>query len=654
MAETIGTAYVQIEPSFDGVTAEIDKHFGGAGESGAKSFGGGFASVVGTVGKVAAGAVAAGATAVTALTKQAVSGFAEYQQLTGGVETLFKDSSDYVIRRAQNAFETAGLSANEYMETVTSFSASLLQSLGGDTQKAAEQADKAIIDMSDNANKMGTSMESIQNAYQGFAKQNYTMLDNLKLGYGGTKEEMKRLLDDAGKIAGVKFDLSSYSDIIEAIHVVQTEMGITGTTSEEAASTISGSMASVKAAWENVLTAMGTGDMTIMSESINDFIATAGTMAENMLPTIETALKGVSQLISELAPEIAAEIPNLITEVAPALLTAAVDIIKTLGEGIIQSIPDLMPVMTDVILELCKMLVDMAPDLIKVGLELIVQLALGIAQALPELIPTIVETVLTIAEYLIDNVDLLIDAAIALIMGLADGLIEALPILIEKAPEIIIKLVEALIRNAPKILEASTELIFKLIEGIVKLFGKIIEVGAKIVTQIKDGFSQKVQDAKNWGRDLIDNFINGIKEKWEHLKQTVGQVASSIKSYLGFSEPEEGPLSNFHTYAPDMMELYAKGIRENAGIVKGALFDATSDIMGSGLDIESVQSVQASVSPANIAQNDDRLNRIEALLSDFIENFKQDIYLDTGALVGGTVRAYNNALGQIAVQGASR
>lgn len=652
MAETIGTAYVQIEPSFDGVTSEIDKHFGGAGESGAKSFGGGFASVVGTVGKVAAGAVAAGATAVTALTKQAVSGFAEYQQLTGGVETLFKDSSDFVVRRAHAAFETAGLSANEYMETVTSFSASLLQSLGGDTQKAAEQADKAIIDMSDNANKMGTSMESIQNAYQGFAKQNYTMLDNLKLGYGGTKEEMNRLLEDAGKIAGVKFDISSYSDVIEAIHVVQQNMGITGTTAEEAAETISGSMASVKSAWENVLTSLGTGDMTMISESINDFVATASTMAKNMLPTIQTALKGISQLISELAPEIASAIPGLITEVTPALMEAAVDIIKALGEGIIKALPDLMPVVTDVILELCNMLVSMAPDLIKVGLEIIVQLALGIAQALPELIPAIVETVLTIVEYLIDNIDLLIDAAIALIMGLADGLITALPILIEKIPEIVVKIVEALIRNAPKMLEAATELIFKLIEGIVKLFGKIIEVGAQIVGEIKEGITQKIEDAKKWGKDLINNFIDGIKEKWDHLKNTVKDVANTVKEFLGFSEPEEGPLSNFHTYAPDMMELYAKGIRENAGIVRSALSDATLDIMDSSYDVESVQSVQ--VNPVNVAQNEDRLSRIEALLADFIQNFKQDIYLDSGALIGSTVNGYNAALGQIAVQGARR
>ena len=507
--------------------------------------------------------------------------------------------------------------------------------------------------MSDNANKMGTSMESIQNAYQGFAKQNYTMLDNLKLGYGGTKTEMERLLADASKIAGVKFDISNYSDIIEAIHVVQEEMGITGTTSLEASETITGSLSAVKASWENMMVAIATGDNNALQTQIDNMIATVGAFANNILPVVQQALTGVSELITRLAPEIAKALPDLIKQILPGLLQAGIQIIKSLAEGIIKAIPELMPAITDVIMQLCNMLVEMLPELIQVGMQVILELAMGIAQALPELIPTIVETILTIAEYLIDNVDLLIDAAIALIMGLAEGLITALPILIEKAPEIVIKLVEAIIRNAPKILEAATKLIFMLVEGIVKLFGKIIEVGAQLVEKVKSGFSQKVQDAKNWGRDIIDNFINGIKEKWEHLKQTVGQVAESIKSYLGFSEPEEGPLSNFHTYAPDMMELYAKGITDNAGLVKNALTDATSGLMNTSVDVSAVRTIQAS--NASIAQSGgENFGRIATLLEDFIANFKQDIYLDTGALVGATAGAYNVALGQIATRGGRR
>ena len=653
MADNIGTAYVQIEPSFEGVTPKIEQHFGGEGQNAGKSFSGGFGSVVGTVGKVMAGAAAAGAVAVTGVVKSAVSAFGEYEQLVGGVDTLFKDASSTVQANADAAFMTAGLSANEYMETVTSFSASLLQSLGGDTQKAAQVADQAIIDMSDNANKMGTSMESIQNAYQGFAKQNYTMLDNLKLGYGGTKSEMERLLADASKIAGVKFDISSYSDVIEAIHVIQQEMGITGTTSLEASETISGSLASVKAAWQNTLVAISQGDGWDMGVYIENMVDVVNAFAQNIMPVIQQALIGVSKLIQQLAPQIAQALPDLIQQILPSLLEAGVQIIQSLAEGIIQAIPQLMPAITDTILQLCQMLIQMLPELIKVGLQVILELAMGIAQAIPELVPAIVDTVIAIVEFLIDNVDMLIDAAIAIIIALADGLITALPRLIEKAPEIIIKLVEALIRNAPKLLEASIELIAKLIEGIVKCWTKIFEVGKDIVDKIKEGFWDKVEEAKEWGKDLIQNFIDGIMAKFEALKGTVKQCAQAVKDFLGFSEPEEGPLSNFHTYAPDMMKLYAQGITDNAGLVQDALTEATTGMMNPSFDVNSVRTIQSTNS--TMSQNGgESFGELTAMLKDFITNFKQDIYLDTGALVGATAGAYNVALGQIATRGGRR
>lgn len=543
---------------------------------------GGAAKKVGAAALAASAAVASAATAaVVDLTKQAVSAYADFEQLTGGVETLFGDAADYVKGRATAAFETAGLSANEYMETVTSFSASLIQSVGGDTEKAAKLADQAIIDMADNANKMGSSMESIQTAYQGFAKQNYTMLDNLKLGYGGTKEEMARLLKDAQKLSGVKYDLSSYADIVEAIHVVQENMGIAGTTAEEAASTISGSLAMVKGAWANVVTAIGEGDNEKISAYIDDLVYSIETAAGNLLPTIEHALMGIADLVGELAPQIAEKLPAMITESAPKLLDAGATAVEALAHGLLDAVPQLLPTIIDLIMQLGQMIIKMAPELIKCGIDLIVQLAIGLAQALPDLIPAAIDALFTIVDTLLDNIDLLIDAAIQLIMALAEGLIDALPRLIEKVPEIVIKLVEALIRNAPKLLEASTELIFMLIEGIVKMFGKIVEVGANLVTKVKEGFSQKIQDAKNWGRDIIDNFINGIKEKWEHLKQTVKNVAQTVKDILGFSEPKEGPLSNFHTYAPDMMDLYAKGIDDNADKVKNSVTDVANSIAGS-------------------------------------------------------------------------
>lgn len=298
-----------------------------------------------TVAKVGAAAVSAGVAGVAALTKMGVEGYAQYEQLVGGVETLFKTSQGAVMAYAENAYKTAGMSANQYMETVTSFSASLIQSLNGDTAKAAEVGNMAITDMSDNANKMGTSMEMIQNAYQGFAKQNYTMLDNLKLGYGGTKEEMQRLIDDANRVKaanGEMADLSidSFADVTEAIHIIQSEMGITGTTAKEAASTIEGSVAMMKGAWQNLVVGMADENAN-MEVLINNFVESAATAAANLLPRIEQTLRGIGQLITKLAPVIADALPVLVESVLPALLTAGVSLVTAIVKGVVTALPAL-------------------------------------------------------------------------------------------------------------------------------------------------------------------------------------------------------------------------------------------------------------------------------------------------------------------------
>lgn len=293
-------------------------------------------------GKVLAKGIAAGAAGVGALVSKSVMNYADYEQLVGGVDTLFKDSSGAVQKNAQDAFKTAGLSANDYMETVTSFSASLIQSLGGDTTKAADYAHTAIVDMSDNANKMGTDIGSIQDAYQGFAKQNYTMLDNLKLGYGGTQEEMKRLLKDAEKISGQKFDLSSYADIVQAIHVIQENMDIAGTTSKEASETISGSWSSMKAAWSNTLTSLVLGGDDF-DRCVDNLVDSAKTFGKNIMPAIEKALEGVGDLITELAPIIEKELPGLIDTLLPPLIKAATSLLK----GVIIALPDIISTIID-------------------------------------------------------------------------------------------------------------------------------------------------------------------------------------------------------------------------------------------------------------------------------------------------------------------
>lgn len=653
MADNIGTAYVQIEPSFEGVTPKIEQHFGGEGEKASKSFGNGFASVVGTVGKAFAGAAAAGATAVTGLTKQAVSSFSEFEQLRGGAELLFGNAFGKVLTDANHAFSDVQMSVNDYLATANSYATGLKEALGGDEMAAADLTNKIITAQADIVAATGNSSEAVANAFAGIMKNNFSMLDNLQLGIKPTKEGMQEVIDKMNELNGTKYEMGNLADMQSAIVDYVAYVGMAGYAHNEAASTIQGSLATAKASWENLLTAIAVGDMDTISTAIENLVSSASQLGANLQPIIEKALGGISILITEMGPQIAAALPDMISQVLPGLLSAGVDIIKTLGEGILNAIPELLPTITDVILSLCNMLVQNLPSLIEVGLQVILQLALGIAQALPELIPSVIDTILTIAEYLIDNVDLLIDAAIALIIGLSDGLISALPRLIEKAPEIVTKLGDAIIRNAPKILGAAISLILTLIEGIVKCWGKVFEIGAQIIEKIKGGFTSKSAESQQWGRDLIDNFINGIKEKWEHLKQTVGQVAESIKSYLGFSEPEEGPLSNFHTYAPDMMELYAKGITENAGLVRNALTDATSGLINTNVDVSAVRTIQTNNESVS-ADSGVSMGRVAALLETFVENFKQEIYLDTGVLVGATAPAYNAALGQIAVRGGNR
>ena len=285
------------------------------------------------MGKVVATGMAAGSAAIIGIAKQAVDSYADYEQLVGGVETLFKDSAGTLMEYAQNAYKTAGLSANEYMETVTSFSASLLQSLGQDTEKATSYADMAITDMSDNANKMGTSMEMIQNAYQGFAKQNYTMLDNLKLGYGGTQEEMKRLLKDAEKISGKKFDLSNFSDVVEAIHVIQTEMGITGTTAAEASETIAGSVSAMKSAWQNLLTGMADENQNL-DLLFSQFLDSVVTVGNNIIPRIQQLLPRLVSAVSQMAQQLAANLPAIIETLLPSVLQGAINIVAELVKNI--------------------------------------------------------------------------------------------------------------------------------------------------------------------------------------------------------------------------------------------------------------------------------------------------------------------------------
>ena len=436
-------------------------------------------------------------------------------------------------------------------------------------------------------------MEMIQNAYRGFAKSNYTMLDNLALGYGGTQAEMQRLIKDAAKLSDtVDAQSMSFDNIVEAIHVVQTEMGITGTTAKEAGTTIQGSVASMKSAWTNLLTGLADGNADIeqlvgnlVTTIVGDGTETNLGVLGNILPAVETALNGASALISNALPQIMDIIPEIINENLPVLAGAAVGIIQSLIDGISQNQEMLFDTILGVVTYLAESFVTMLPQIVQLGLDLIVSLANGIAESLPELIPTIVDVVIQIVETLIENVDMLVEASIAIIIALAVGLINALPTLIAKAPEIVEKLDNAITESAYIILDAAAEIITKLASGLSENFQKIVAKGREIVEKIVSGISEgfndlvqkgkdiieevktgvtaKIAEAKQWGEDLLQNFIDGISAKWNALKEKVSGIAQTVKDFLGFSEPKKGPLSNFHTFAPDMMNLFIKGIRDN-------------------------------------------------------------------------------------------
>lgn len=544
-------------------TGDVDKGFSET-SSKAESLAGKLKGGLATAAKVGAAALAAAATGLAALTKASIDQYAEYEQLVGGVDTLFKTASDKVQEYAANAYKTAGMSANEYMDTVTSFSASLLQSLGGDTDKAAQKADQAITDMADNANKMGTGMEMIQNAYQGFAKQNYTMLDNLKLGYGGTKEEMERLLADAEKLSGQKFDISSYSDIVDAIHVVQTEMGITGTTAKEAASTIQGSAGSAKAAWSNLITGIA-DDNADLDTLIGNFVSSVETAAGNIIPRVSAILGGISRLVTSASTTIIPMVITTITDNLPELLQAAVALVGALGQGIIDSLPAITQAAIDILFFLANALIENLPTLI----DGIVQVTMTIVQMLtsPDFLTQLIETAIllitTLAQGLIDAIPQLI-AAVPLIIGnllaaiivelpniiqmgidllfaLIDGIIKCIPELVAAVPTLIIAFINGIVNNLDKIILAGPQIIVSLITGIVGAIPELIAAVPRIIAAIADTIRN--YDWGGIGKNIVRGLKNGIAGMWGNIKSwfsdKVNGLVSGVKKILGIASPSK-------------------------------------------------------------------------------------------------------------------
>lgn len=513
------------------------------------------------VGKGLAVAGAAAATAVTALVSKSVGAFSDYEQLTGGVETLFgaggrsveeyaqsvgKSVSDIqgkydslmsaqnaVLENANKAYMTAGMSANEYMDTVTGFSASLISSLGGDTNKAADYANSALVDMSDNANKMGTDMESIKNAYQGFAKQNYTMLDNLKLGYGGTQEEMKRLLSDAEKLTGQRYDISSFADITQAIHAIQTQMDITGTTAKEASTTISGSWGSLKAAFQNVLVGLTTGgDM--FDQSLDALINTAVTFGQNIIPAIKGALSGVGYLIEGLAPVIGETIPPLINDLAPTLANSAVSLISSLVNGLTQNATQFSECLSNMIIVAVAGISTVVPQLLDAASKIVSNLMQGLTNSMPQIVNGAVTLIEGLVNGLVNNIPLLIMGAVQLVASLANGLIANLPRIIDAGVNLITGIVSASYSMMPQIIQNGMQLVVNLAVGLVRAIPQLIAALPRITGAIVKGFK-----SVNWfdlGLQLIKSIWEGIKsigsEMWNGVKEKTSELWGGVKNVV--------------------------------------------------------------------------------------------------------------------------
>jgi hypothetical protein len=521
--------------------------FGKVG-SAASTVGKGIFNVATNVAKVSVAATTAGAAAVSALTTLAVNSYADYEQLVGGVETLYKTSADKVQQYAADAYKTAGLSANEYMNTATTFAASLVSSLGGDTEQAAELANTAIGDMSDNANKMGTDMESIQNAYNGFSKQNYTMLDNLKLGYGGTKQEMQRLLDDANKLNAAqgnytKYSIDSYADVVSAIHDVQNAMGITGTTSKEASTTIQGSVNATKSAWSNLVTGIA-DDNANFEQLISNFVNSATTAASNIIPRIEAALNGAAKLIESLVPPIMAELPGLIETVLPQLAQSAVNIVQTLVTGISAN----------------------AAQLIDSAIQIITVLGNGIYQMLPTVAQSALQIVLTLVSKLNENLPQMLDTAGQMLIAFVEGVSEHLPDIMLAAASIVETLLTYFIEHLPDIVEGA------------------MQMGNAVIDGIIDGISAAWDSLVSWFNGLWDSLFGNRSVNVDvNSSGTTGGRAGGL-DYV----PYNNYVANLHrgemVLTADEADEYRKGTAKTAG-------DMTINIDINGIQFSDVNSM---------------------------------------------------------------
>lgn len=532
MATDLGKAYVQIIPSARGISGMISNELGGeamsAGTQSGSKLGG---ALVGMAKRVI------GAAAIGKFIKDSIFQGGQLEQSLGGVETLFKDSSDKVKQYAAKAFETSGISANEYMQNVTSFSASLLQSLGGNTSKAADVADMAMRDMSDNANKFGSDMESIQNAYQGFAKDNYTMLDNLKLGYGGTKSEMQRLLADATKLTGVKYDINNLSDVYNAIHAIQGKLDITGTTAKEASETLEGSFNSMKAAFKDFQGALTTGGD--INATLSNLVQTTGTfLFKNLVPMVGklvgnlglVILQGIPKLINALNPAID-QIFTWLKSNFPRILQQGSELVGNLILGIINALPELLSAAGNLVNSFVQFVLSNLPAIWETGKNLFFKLVDGIINVLPQIGETALKIITEFINYVTNNLPQILQSGIKILTELVKGIIQRLPMIGATVLKIAALFLATLLEKLPDILAMGVKLIVFLIKGIFSMLSEINNTMGNITKTIIDAV--KNVDLFSAGKAIIDGFLKGLKSAFEHVKSFVGGIGTWIQNHKG-------------------------------------------------------------------------------------------------------------------------
>lgn len=542
------------------------------------------------------------------LGKDAIASYADYEQLVGGVETLFgtgglsaeeyaekigvsveeagyymamyERANEKVLANASEAYKTVGLSANEYMETVTSFSAALISSLGGNTELAASAADQALQDMSDNANKMGSDLSSIQNAYASFARGQYQLLDNLKLGYGGTKEEMERLLEDASKFSGIDYNIENLNDVYSAIHVIQEEMGITGTTAQEAEKTISGSTRMMAASWQNLLTGIAS-DEGNFGELVDNFVNSVLLAADNLLPRVETTIGGIGELVVELVdkllPPIIEMIPPLVEKLAPKLISTTEKILQSIN-GVL---PKLLPLVGQALKNLMSLVISSLPELLKLGNELLLSLISGISEALPELVRMLPEIISTITSTLLspENLSFILQTGIDLIVELVSGISEALPEIIAIIPDVINAITSTLLEpsNVVKIVESAGKIVVELAKGIVNSIEEVKNAIVKIIEGLTSKWQEYYDGFKELGGELISKAAEGII----NMKETIGNKASEIGTKI--KEKLEAFIDTLKNIGGNLAEGVAQGLLDKINYVKDKVKEFGESIV-SGLE----------------------------------------------------------------------